>query len=72
MNLAKADKFVEPGFLMHWGEDMNTVAGVGGASCQLSSLPHTHSHILSHKCSLGLHTYMHSAYLCLHDQFILN
>ena len=54
MNLAKADKFVEPGFLMHWGEDMNTVAGDGGASCQRPSLPHTHSHILSHLCSLCL------------------
>jgi hypothetical protein len=33
MNLAKADKFVDPGFLMHWGEDMVTLPGSGGASC---------------------------------------
>lgn len=29
----QADKFVDAGFLMHWGEDMKSVPGSGGSSC---------------------------------------
>lgn len=63
MNLAKADKFVEPGFLMHWGEDMNVVAGDGGALCQRPSLPYTLSLVLS-----LFNIYSH-AHLCTIDPF---